>query len=962
MATLIHTFLGRASALARLKALPTHRATVLTITGPPGVGKTTLVLRFLEELEAAAIFVDLSEARTASALMQSMATALDVDIDQEDGPSASAAIAEAIARCAGGVLVLDNAEQIAESVGLHLAQWLEPAPPVRVLVTSRIPLGLEGELRLDLEPLTPALATQLFIDRARLRRPRYDPQPPERETIGELVAELDGIPLAVELAAGRMGLASPSQLLDRIRSRFDILRQRTPGVSPRHATMLAAIAWSWELLEPHERLALAQCSVFRGGFDLEAAEAVVLLALREAPLLIDVLHALQDHSLITIQREGDPLRLSLYLGIRDYAWEQLEDPRSQRDAVRRHAAYYARRCKAWSEATGTSTGPEALTRLALERENLLAVVERLHAMWREDPDILHSEDIEHWVLALTVFQYMQAHQEQLHAFRKAASDAVEAARVLPSGARVLLAALKTRAGFEHRLEERAQAFRTFEELLVIAEQTDNPSELSAALIGMANRYRIAGELERSREAYERALEIERSLGDEEAVGLVIMNLGVLDNDRDRLQAAAERFDQAIDIFTAIDQVYLLVYALANRAGILAAYGEIDAALHMMQRSLKLHERTGEAGVHMRLLGVVLKIRVQGGAVTAEERELLQGELERAVERCQEMGERLNEAYLQAGLGDFWWDHGQLEPARRCYARALRLNRDSHHELKLEGLLQLGLGLTYWDEPISARSHLQTARSIFERNESWRHVTLVDAMLCALCVASDDLPTALEHARSLSALEGASDTLARASALYGGLLQLREGRAEAIREPMLDALRPDARAVKGTVTRREPMFTSIYIRHALRVLDAALPAEARRRIWNDVLDPTGECLLMDDEAGYLRGPGGGDWVDLGRRPQLLRFFHCLLEHHRAHRGDYLELVDLIERAWPDERILYEAALNRVYKAVSTLRKMGLKPILQRKSQGGYRLDPDARILHLPPRGQLLANRGSAATSR
>ncbi|MBI3725882.1 cyclase, partial [bacterium] len=231
------------------------------------------------------------------------------------------------------------------------------------------PLSLPGKGAIEGD------AVDLFVERARAARPGFVPRDADAPVVAEIVRKLDGIPLAIELAAARMGVLSAAQLLEKLPSRLDLLVTGRRDASSRHQTLRAAIEWSWELLSPVERAALEQASVFSGGFSLEAARAV--LALEGAPEIQDVLQGLVEKSLLRAwspEELPEELRFAMFESIRDFALEKLGPAR--REAESRHADFFLERGSAWSESVRRRDGAAALAKLALEAENHISLHER----------------------------------------------------------------------------------------------------------------------------------------------------------------------------------------------------------------------------------------------------------------------------------------------------------------------------------------------------------------------------------------------------------------------------------------------------------------------------------------------------------------------------------------------------------------------------------------------------------
>jgi len=326
------TFVGRELELAALdEALADSR--LVTVLGPAGTGKTRLVQEFAHRTADrwhAAVWVDAAECTDAEGFVRAVGSALRLPL----GTRPIEQLGRALAARGPILLVLDNLEQLQGHVGGTLGAWLEGPGDFRVLVTSRIGLGLRAEQKVLLEPLDPAGAAELFVDRVRRADPGVEP---DAEGVDAVVALLDRLPLALELAAPRVRVLGLSGLRARLRDRFRVLRSGGADRPVRQRTLEAAIAWSWDLLDPHQQSALTQLSLFEGPFRFEEAEAVVRLDGDEAPWVDEVLGSLVEHSLVSARRGPEGVRFSLLVSVRAFAEERLSDP----SAVLRHARHYA---------------------------------------------------------------------------------------------------------------------------------------------------------------------------------------------------------------------------------------------------------------------------------------------------------------------------------------------------------------------------------------------------------------------------------------------------------------------------------------------------------------------------------------------------------------------------------------------------------------------------------------------
>ena len=340
-------FVGRNDALADLRQRFAARARLVSVFGTGGSGKTRLVVHFgwraLALFDGGAWFCDLSPARSVDGVLHAVAQGLDVPLGKDDPVDQ---IGRAIAGRGRCLVILDNFEQVALHAGSTLGRWLARAPHASFLVTTREVLGLPGEDVVPLAPLDEPDAVELFTRRAAAARPGFAPSGEDATAIARLVRLLDLLPLAIELAAARMQVMSPRSLHARMSERFKLLASAS-GRSDRQATLRAVFDWSWELLSLPEKAALAQLSVFEGGFTLEAAEAVVDLArYRDAPWPVDVLQSLVQKSLV---RHAAHDRFDLLVSVQEYAAEHLRtDLRYEgsgapalRAAEARHGAYFA---------------------------------------------------------------------------------------------------------------------------------------------------------------------------------------------------------------------------------------------------------------------------------------------------------------------------------------------------------------------------------------------------------------------------------------------------------------------------------------------------------------------------------------------------------------------------------------------------------------------------------------------
>jgi predicted ATPase len=385
LAPSVDAFVGRSPELEELARRFADGARLVTLLGGPGIGKTRLAREYAwrarENYAGGAWFVDLTEARTLEGVVIGIAAALGVGGLDSALEAMLRQLGAAIAHRGQTLLVVDNFEQVVDHASI-VDRLSALAPGAHWLVTSRERLNLPLELVIELGPLsgeTDGEALALLIERARAARPGLALGMSELDELAVVIERLEGNPLAIELAAGRLKVLSPKQLSDRLASGFDVLTGRRRGVPERQTAFDKAVEWSWQMLEPWEQAALAQTGVFRGGFSVEAAEAVVdLSAHPSAFTVIDVLESLCDKSLL--RRVSSPElpeepRFGMYEGIRSFALGRLETAGTLAATRARHARYFLAYAEPWAAHDAYPEVRERANRLAAERENIWALVE-----------------------------------------------------------------------------------------------------------------------------------------------------------------------------------------------------------------------------------------------------------------------------------------------------------------------------------------------------------------------------------------------------------------------------------------------------------------------------------------------------------------------------------------------------------------------------------------------------------
>ena len=318
---------------------------LLNIVGTAGVGKTHMALQLMDDWKRGqkrvSFFCDITQARDRLGIEQALATSLSMTLSSQEPIQQ---IIHILKNYTEVLLVIDNAEHIIEHL-IHIVEdIISSVDSVKIMVTSRMKLGIVGEVNFVLSPMSSLEAFELFIQKAPPHSIVSSLSEENRSCIGEIVDKLDRLPLAIELAAARVSMMSLSDILERLAERFSLLRGRLRA--PSQKALQGALDWSWSLLSDEAKLVLIQCSVFHGGFDLSAAESVIMISQSSvSPSIVDILEALCDDNLLYQENHSHGnIRYRSLLSIYEYARQKgIQDyGEAFHLAEARHASYYAK--------------------------------------------------------------------------------------------------------------------------------------------------------------------------------------------------------------------------------------------------------------------------------------------------------------------------------------------------------------------------------------------------------------------------------------------------------------------------------------------------------------------------------------------------------------------------------------------------------------------------------------------
>lgn len=715
-------FVGRKPDLQRLHEYFAGGERLVTILGPGGTGKTRLASQYgLLQLDhfshdggGGVWFCDLSEATGVDGVFTAVAKALNVSIAAGRSPSETAyQLGQALAGRGRVLLILDNFEQVVESARATVGRWLELSPDAQFLISSRERLRLPGEMTHALGPLSlpkedaefaASEAVQLFVDRVRAVRQDYALTADEAPAVVAIVRHLDGIPLAIELAAARMGVLTPAKLLQRLPRRFEVLGGGDRDAASRQSTLRGAIDWSWNLLQPWEKSALAQCSVFKGGFMMEAAEAIIDLGeFPGPPWVLDVIQALRDKSLLrSFEPAGLPgeLRFGLYESIAEYAAEKLAEAGRSEAALHRHAEYYV---QMGSEIGGKIEGPDGIKVmrfLALESENLMAIHKRALV-----GSTLNAERVSQALRAVLAIDPVLSMRGPFDA-HLSILDSARGMMNVPGVDPVLKARLLESRGRARRARGRlTDALADFENALEISKEVGNRSIEGMVLYDLGTLYRDLGQIDKAQPYLERALADQKAAGDRGMEGTVTGYVAIVAQDQGRLDEAASLYAEALRIHREVGNRRLEGITLGNLGHLHMEKGVRREARESFDLALSILREVGDRRFEGIVIGNLGVLEFDEG-----NHETAWHHLERALAIHREVGSRRFESIVLRDMGTVHLDRGGAEEAWELFQLALAIQREIG-DRRLEAITLGHLGTAE-----AELSHIERSREAFEGAE------------------------------------------------------------------------------------------------------------------------------------------------------------------------------------------------------------------------------------------------------
>jgi len=590
---LLSAFVGREAELSQVRQLVSS-SRLLTLTGAGGSGKTRLALQAAAEQTGRAPdgvwLVELAPLTNGGQIDGAVAAAL--GIQDQTGPVASETLVRALT-AQDTLIVLDNCEHLIDDAAKFCEQVVRRCPRVRILATSREPLGIDGErvyrvpsLSLPgdvqaVEDMAASDAVKLFAERA--RDSGFTLENSSAAQVATICRRLDGIPLALELAAARLSSMSLKQVADRLDQRFRLLTGGARNAMPRQQTLQATVEWSFGLLTPAERDTLRRLAVFTGGFDLEAAEDLCTTEAVDAFDVADVLGSLIDKSLVVADHAAEEVRYRLLETIRQYAAQDLL--RAEGDAAvltirTRHAEYYLRLAQAAAPSLTGHGQAEWLHRLDTERDNLRAAFAHFAA---ED----RSDDVIRMTIPLLRFTLTRGHTDVLDYVRPAFDKPGAAPSALLANGLVTTAQVMSMLVRSDRTQMVASRHYAERGLAMARDVGDRRTEARA--LGMLAELLDVRDQLAARELAERGVGIARELGDVKLLAELLQVLGFVAGD------SAERWrhhQESLDCCRRCGDDLLAASELNHLSGLALHAGQLDEGSAYLEESIELFEKVG----------------------------------------------------------------------------------------------------------------------------------------------------------------------------------------------------------------------------------------------------------------------------------------------------------------------------------------------------------------------------------
>jgi predicted ATPase/DNA-binding SARP family transcriptional activator len=699
------SFIGREREISEVKLrLATTR--LLTLTGTGGSGKTRLALEGAIQLLLAGQaqladsrypdgiwWIELAALGDPALVTQAVAAVLEVR-EERRKPLSEALIGSLRQKLT--LLVWDNCEHVIDACAQLAETLLRACPGVSILATSREPLRIEGETTWSVPALslpdkellsntdsysqiTQFEAVRLFSERAALAFPAFTLTPGNAAAVVEICRKLDGLPLAIELAAARVKVLRVEQIADRLDDRFNLLKAAQRRSDARHQSLRAVMDWSFELLAPAERALFQRLAVFAGGFTLEAVEAACAGDGLESHQLLELLSLLVDKSLVRMDQGSGEARFDLLETIRQYASGKLVES-DQVEAVRgKHANFYLMLAERVHSAL---RGPQQelwLERMEREHDNLRAAL-----AWSQTPAGKPEVGLR---LAGNLWRFW-GRRGHLSEGRRTLEAML--ARV-PAHTAARAQALDGAGWLAYSQGDHLAARVLDEESLLIWREVGDRKGMALALNNLGNVAHKLADYATARQFHEESLKLRRELGDQADVAASLHNLGMVALDQGDYLSARALFEESLAFKQQLGNKWDMVTTINSLGGIALERGEADTAWALYEQSLALGQELGDKGAMAMVLINMGNVALRQGDFAAAHHCLEQGLVLR-----RELGHRWGAAVALHNLGMVAMAQGNPGEARGLFAESLDIRREVGDRLGIAHCLA-GLAGVAWSQ-------------------------------------------------------------------------------------------------------------------------------------------------------------------------------------------------------------------------------------------------------------------------
>ena len=794
------TFIGRQAEITEITALLSARSPsrLVTLTGPGGIGKTRLALQtavgLLHLFPDGIWFVDLTSLSASELVPQTLASTLGI-VEAEGQPVQETLIA--YLRSKQVLIVLDNCEHLIQACAQLAEKILRSCARVQIVSTSREPLGISGEVNFRVPPLSLPQdqdrtshtvmgheAVQLFIERARRIQPSFTLTEANALSLARICRHLDGMPLAIELAAARLTVLDVEQIAVRLDDRFHLLTSGSRTALPRHQTLRAVIDWSYDLLSGQERVLLRRLSIFAGGWTLEAAESVVGdHESLPAGNVLDLLAHLVDKSLVVDERQpGADVHYRMLETVRQYAHEKLVTSGEEAQVQQRHLEFFLGLAERAEARVRGHEQIEWLARLTNEHDNLRAALAGSLEQKNAEAALLLAG-------ALFPFWHIRGYISEGRRWLEAAmavENQVDTLKHSPCRAKALLA----HGVLAYVQGDRLTAQSTLEESLSIYRELNDRVGMGHVLHRLAAIPFWHGDYATARSLYEESLSIFQEAGDAWGIGNSLYGLARLARWEGNFKVAYSFFEESAAILRQVGDRQSLTRPLEYLAWEVWFQGDLERGRALLEESLSSYRALGAKSGLPHTLGWLSEMAVlRGDYATAQSLE------EQALSFGRELGRKQDVAWSLGRLGEIYCRQGNFREARVYYEESKRLFEEMNDPAGGTGwVLRLMGRVAYYEGNYEQAAALLTeSLALHEQAYDETLIFLTLLYLGDLARIQGDYDLAAEHYRrslmlhrkrgakmeladrleGLAKIAGIQGQLKRATRLFGAAQALRD---------------------------------------------------------------------------------------------------------------------------------------------------------------------------------------------